>query len=144
MALPEHEEHLRDQRSLHRQKCDRHEDAGVQGRGDPGDATLQTRGTLHPGRRFLEGERLRAESHPLPMLGHPGGGQLPGPPERRRHCPRHAGHPVGPRRWHRQHFGATCQKVPSQGDWNRREEWKGRSDFISMILITRRSELNSK
>lgn len=115
LAMPKHEEHLRDERTLHSQECHRHEGADLPGGHDRGDATLQTGCTLHLRCHVAESEGLRAEGDTVPLLGDSGRGQLPGPAERRRHCPGHSGNPVGVGRWYRKHFGTTGTQVSSEG-----------------------------
>lgn len=114
LAMPEHEEHLRDERTLHSQECHRHQSANLQGGHDHSDAALQTGCTLHLRCHVAENEGLRAEGDTVPLLGDSGRGQLPGPAERRGLGPGHSGNPVGIRRWYRKHFGTTGAQVSSE------------------------------
>lgn len=121
LAMPEHEEHLRDEWSLHSKERDSHEGPDIRRQSDLGSAALQTRCAVHFGHpRFEIAEQLRTESGAVPVLGHPGGRQLPGVAERRRHCFGRARYFMGPRRWNRQHSRATCAQMSAQGRWSKR------------------------
>lgn len=115
LAMSKHEEHLRDERTLHPQECHWHEGADLPGGHDRSDASLQTGCTLHLRCHVTEIEGLRAESDAVPLLGDSGRGQLPGPAERRGPISRHSGNPVGVGRWYRKYFGTTGTQVSSEG-----------------------------
>lgn len=121
LAVPKHEEHLWDEWSLHSEKRDSHEGPDIRRQSDLGSAALQTRCAVHFGHPRLEiAEQLRTEGGAIPVLGHPGGRQLPGVAERRRHCFGCARYLVGTRRWNRKHSRATCAQMSAQGRWSRR------------------------
>lgn len=123
--MSKHEEHIRDQRSIHLEERDRHQGTDIRRPSDIGPAALQTGGTIYLGRPLVEVAQLRAKDRSVPLLGHSRGGELPGVAERGGHSPGHSGHPVGARCGNRQHFGATCSQVSSKGRRNQREERKG-------------------
>jgi len=118
MAKRGHEEHLRDERTLHCQKCYCYESADLQGRCNRSDATLQAGCTIHSGCYVVEEEGLHSEGDSIPLLGDPRRGQLQSPAERSRHSSGHSRDLVGIGRWYRKYFGATSAQVSSQSRRN--------------------------
>lgn len=118
MAKRGHEEHLRDERTLHSQKCYCHESADLQRRCNRSDATLQAGCAIHSGCHVVEEEGLHPEGDSIPLLGDPRRGQLQSLAERSRHDSGHPRDLVGIGRWYRKHFGATGAQVSSQSRGN--------------------------
>lgn len=118
LAVSKHEEHLLDERTLHRQECHCHESTGLQGRYDRGDAALQAGCAVHPGCHVLEDEGLHTEGDTIPLLGDSGRGQLRGVAERSGHSFGHPRDPVGIGRWYRKHFGATGAQMSPESRRN--------------------------
>lgn len=116
--MSKHEEHLRNEWTLHPQECHRHEGADLQGGHNHSDAALQTGCTLHLRCHVPESEGLRTESDTVPLLGDSGRGQLSGPAERCGRSSGHSGNPVGIGRWYRKHFGATGTQMSPESRRN--------------------------
>lgn len=118
LAMSKHEEHLHDERTLHRQECHCHESASLQGRCDCSDAALQARCAVYPGCHVVEDEGLRTEGDTIPLLGDSGRGQLRGAAERGGHNCGHPRNSVGIGRWYRKHFGATGAQMSPESRRN--------------------------
>jgi len=118
LAMPKHEEHLHDERTLHPQKCHCYESTDLQRRCDLSDAALQAGCAVHPGCHVVEDEGLRADGDTVPLLGDPGRRQLRGSAERGGLSSGHPRDRVGIGRWYRKHFGATSSQMSPESRRN--------------------------
>lgn len=118
LAVPKHEEHLHDERTLPSQECHCHEGASLQRRCDRGDAALQAGCTVHPGCHVVEDEGLLAEGDTVPLLGNSGRGQLSGLAECGGHNSGPPRDPLGIGHWCRKHFGATSAQMSPENRRN--------------------------